>query len=249
LGATAAIGSLQDADFLTATFAGADAVYAMIPPNFSVPDPVAYYVGIGNNYARAIQQAGVKRVVHLSSYGAHLEKGTGIIVGSHRVENILNGLTGVGITHLRAGYFYYNIDRFAGMIKHLGMIASNYGENDTLLLVAPVDIAAVAAEEVTKIATGNNIRFVVSDERTANEVARVIGAAIGKPDLQWIISPDEQVLEGMRSHGVPDVIAKELIEMGNSVHSGELYGNDRPAGYGNVKLEDFAKEFAIVYGL
>ncbi len=33
LGAIAAIGSLKDADFLTTTFTGGDAVYCMIPPN------------------------------------------------------------------------------------------------------------------------------------------------------------------------------------------------------------------------
>lgn len=246
LGATAAIGSVQDLDFLTAAFTGADAVYAMIPPNFAVPDPVAYYVTIGTNYAKAIQQAGIKRVVHLSSYGAHLEKGTGIIVGSHQVENILNGLSNVAVTHLRAGYFYYNIYRFVDMIKYMGCIASNYGGNDPLLLVAPTDIAAAAAEELTAV-TGNNTRFVVSDERTANEVARVIGAAIGKPGLQWNVSPNEQVLEGMKAHGVPAIIANELIDLGNSIHSGVLYGEDRPAVYGKVKLEEFAKEFAAAF--
>jgi len=33
LGATAAIGSLEDVGFLTANFTGADAAYCMIPPN------------------------------------------------------------------------------------------------------------------------------------------------------------------------------------------------------------------------
>ena len=32
LGATAAIGSIEDVDFLTTTFSGADVVYTMIPP-------------------------------------------------------------------------------------------------------------------------------------------------------------------------------------------------------------------------
>ena len=35
IGAKAAIGSLQDAAFLTSIFNGSDVVYAMIPPNFS----------------------------------------------------------------------------------------------------------------------------------------------------------------------------------------------------------------------
>lgn len=51
LGADAAIGSLQDADFLASTFTGADAVFALIPPNFSVPDVIAYYRNTGQKYA------------------------------------------------------------------------------------------------------------------------------------------------------------------------------------------------------
>src|SRR5690348_16086027 len=79
LRARAAIGWLEDVDFLVQAFTGADAVYAMIPPNFTEPDFIGYCRRIANNYAQAILRAGIKRVVHLSSYGAHLEKGTGFI--------------------------------------------------------------------------------------------------------------------------------------------------------------------------
>ena len=38
LGAKAAIGSVQDVDFLKKAFAGADAVYTMSPPNYDTND-------------------------------------------------------------------------------------------------------------------------------------------------------------------------------------------------------------------
>src|SRR4051812_23993334 len=88
LGASAAIGSVEDVGFLTTTFTGADAVYCMVPPNNYFDhslDLVAYYQQIGRNYVQAIQQSNVKRVIHLSSIGAHLEKGTGLIVGHHYI--------------------------------------------------------------------------------------------------------------------------------------------------------------------
>src|ERR1700722_14744272 len=77
LGATAAIGNMEDVKFLTDTFTGADAVYCMTPPDSGSHDHLAYSRLLAANYARAIQQSGVKRVVHLSSYGAELDKGTG----------------------------------------------------------------------------------------------------------------------------------------------------------------------------
>src|SRR4051812_48581767 len=82
LGATAAIGSLENHDFLTNTFKGADAVYCMIPPAPDTePDKISYYGKVSSSYAKAIQQSGVKRVIHLSSFGAQLDRGTGIILG------------------------------------------------------------------------------------------------------------------------------------------------------------------------
>jgi hypothetical protein len=38
MGAKAAIGSVQDVEFLKKTFAGADAVYTMSPPNYNTND-------------------------------------------------------------------------------------------------------------------------------------------------------------------------------------------------------------------
>ncbi|UFH57069.1 NAD(P)H-binding protein [Spirosoma sp. KNUC1025] len=249
LGAIAAIGSLEDIDFLITTFSGADAVFTMVPPNFAEADQVAYYRRISANYVQAINQTGVKRLVNLSSYGAHLDKGTGYILGAHFAETILDKLTDVAITHLRAGYFYYNLFGFIDMIKGAGFIGTNYGGDDKMVLVAPVDIAAVAAEELIKPAGSETIRYVVSDELTASEVAHIIGNAIGKPDLQWVVLTNEQMRAGMEKRGLPPHVIDNFVELGGSLHSGALledYEQHKPT-LGHVKLDDFAKEFAAVY--
>lgn len=248
--ATAAIGSLEDVEFLVSAFTGADAIFAMVPPNFTEPDQIAYYRRIGSNYAHAIQHSGVKHVVHLSSYGAHLDKGTGFILGSYHTESILNELPDVSVTHLRPGYFYYNLYNFVDMIKEQGIIGVNYGGDDKVVMVAPADIAAAAAEEMTTPATGRKVRYVASDEHTANEIAHILGAAIGKPDLKWITFTNEQMQAGLEKRGVPAYIVSKLVELGASLHSGVLlqdYELHKPVVMGKVKLEDFAKEFAAAY--
>lgn len=249
IGAAAAIGSVEDVHFLTSAFTGADAVFVMIPPNFAASDPRKYYQNIGNAYATAIRQSGVKHIVHLSSWGADLDKGTGFIVGSHDVENILDALPNVAITHLRAGYFYYNLNNYIGMIKGQGIIGSNYGGEDKLVMAHPTDIAAAAAEEITIPTAGRKVRYVASDEHTPNEVAHILGAAIGKPDLQWITFNDTQVQEAMEKRGMPAHIAALSVELGASIHSGKLrqdYERYKPV-LGKIKLEDFANEFALAY--
>lgn len=250
LGATAAIGSLEDVDFLASTFTDADAVFAMIPPNYAEPDQVAYYRRIGSNYARAIKNSGVSHVVHLSSYGAHLAKGTGFILGSYHTESILNELSDVAVTHLRPGYFYYNLYSLVDMIKEQGIMGAIYGGDDKLVMVAPSDIAAVAAEELSTQAAGRNIRYVASDDRTASEVAHVIGAAIGKPNLQWLTFSQDQVKDALTKSGMPAPLVANFVELGASIHSGALredYDLHKPTVMGNVKLEEFAKEFAAAF--
>ena len=254
LGATAAIGSLEDADFLTVTFTGADAVYCMVPPNNYFDhnlDLLAYYRSLGNNYAQAIQQSGVKRVVNLSTIGAHLEKGSGILLGAHHVQNILNQLpSGIAITHMRPTSFFYNLYGYAEMIKTGGIIAANYGGEDVIPWVSPIDIAAAIAEEMATPLTGRKVRYVASEELTGNETASILGAAIGKPDLKWILISNEQTLTGLEGIGMNKQIAAGLVEMYASLHSGLLsedYYRNRPAVMGKVKLVDFAKEFAAVF--
>lgn len=250
LGAAAAIGSLEDGHFLSSAVAGADALFAMIPPAFGEPDQIAYYSRLGNRYAGAIRQSGVKHVVHLSSYGADLDKGTGFILGSYNVEAILNGLPNVAVTHLRALYFYYNLYHFTGMIKSAGFMGSNYGGDDRVVLVDPKDIAAAAADELTAPATGRNVRYVASDESTATEIARVLGAAIGKPELTWVTFTNEQTLQALEQNGMPKHAAAMLVELNAAIHSGILfvdYDKNKPSVMGGVKLEDFAKEFAAAF--
>ena len=247
LGARAAIGKLEDTDFLTSAFNEADAVYCMVPPNHAAPDLLAYYGKLGECYVEAIRRSAVKRVVDLSSYGAHLESGTGIIVGAYRNEQLLNTLKGVSITHLRPGYFYYNLYAFIPMIRNAGFIAANYGDSDRMVLVSPVDIAEVAAEELVKFVDGVTVRYVVSDERTADEIARVLGIAIGMQDLRWKTISSEQMQQGLEAAGMSGSFAALYVELSGAIHSGKMqedYYKHKPATMGKVRIEDFAKEFA-----
>ncbi len=222
----------------------------MIPPNFGAPDQIAYYRSVGSAYATAIAASGVKRVVHLSSYGAHLEKGTGFIVGSHHTESILNELEDVAITCLRPGYFYTNLYSYVGMVKNAGFFGANYAGDDKLILVHPSDIAVAAAEELTLSTIGKNIRYIASDEHTASEVAQIIGAAIGKPDLKWLTLTNEQMASGLEKAGLPAHVVANLVELGEATHRGVLkedYELHKPTVLGKIKLEAFAEEFAAAF--
>jgi len=256
LGATAAIGSIMDVQFLTSAFKGADAVYIMLPPPPSLHDGrdpnfdvMAVLTKMANNYIEAIQKAGVKRVVHLSSIGAHMEKDSGIIVWAYNGEQMLNKLQNVDITFMRPVGFYYNLLSFIPAIKNMGMIASNYGGDDIIPWVSPIDIAAAIALEIVTPLSGRKVLYVASEELSCNEVATILGTAIGKPDLKWVIITDEQLLMGLEQAGLPKQFAAGLVEMNASQHNGKLFEDyylNKPT-LGKVKLKEWATEFAAVY--
>ena len=252
--ASAAIGSLHDVEFLTETFKGADAVYTMVPPgNYMDPnlDLLTYYIGLGNNYAQAILSANVKRVVNLSTIGGNLAEGNGILAGAHQVESILNALPAdVAITHMRPNSFYYNLLGYIPMIKSIGFIAANYGGEDIIPWVSPIDIAAAIAEELTTPFEGRKARSVASEDLSGNDTASILGKAIGKPDLKWTVISDEETLNGLVAIGMNPAIAAGLVEMYAGLHSGLLaqdYYQNKPAVMGKVKMTDYAKEFAAAF--
>lgn len=252
LGATAAIGTLEDIDFLATAFKGADAVYTMIPPNNFFDHSLelkSYYGRIAINYVQAIEKSGVKRVVHLSSIGAHLDKESGIILAHHNAESIFDKLSNVGITFMRPTAFYYNLNSFVNVIKNTGNIMSNYGADDKIVWVSPIDIASAIVDEMDTSIIGRKIRYVASDELTCNEVAAILGAAIGKPEMKWLLVTDEQTQSGLEKIGINPSIAAGLAEMNASMHNGKLfedYYKNKPV-LGKVKLTDFAMEFATAF--
>ena len=253
LGGIPAIGTLQDTNFLATSFQGAEVVYTMAPPaNYFDHDLdlLGYYQELGHSFAEAIKQAEIKRIVNMSSIGAHLDNSNGILLGTYHVETILNSLPEeVAITHLRPTEIYYNLFSFIDLIKNQGIMAGNVDESDLNVWVSPQDIAACVAEEISNVSQGKKVRYVASDELTYEEVASTLGSAIGMPDLKWIMISDDQLLESLESAGMQPAIAKGMVEMYAAIHSGLLYEDyqrHKPT-FGQVKMKDFAQEFATVY--
>lgn len=250
MGAKAAIGKVQDVAFLTETFKSADAVFTLVPPMFVSTDWKGHIHQVGKNFAVAVKAAGVKKVVNLSSIGAHMAEGCGPVSGIHFAEQEFNALEGIDVKHLRPGYFYTNFLNDIGMIKHAGIYGNNFGVDAKVVMTHPNDIAKVAAEELLDLHfTGKSVQYIASDERTSLEIAKVLGAAIGKPELPYVAFSDEQYLDGGVKAGLPEEMARNFTEMGTAIRSGEMISDfeKHKVIQGKTKLEDFAKEFAVAY--
>jgi len=263
MGAKAAIGSIADASFLENTFEGSDAVFAMIPLDSTQEDLGVYMRQMAHNYVEAIRASKIKRVVILSGWAADL-------IEAENIEHIFGELD-VSITFLRPAIFYTNfyqsmeLIRGKGLMGKLlalryygisslwngktGLLMGNYGGEDRVVFVAPEDIAIVAAEELIQLPDQRSIRYVGSEEMTCNEAAKIIGNAIGKPWLKWVLLSDKKMMQGFKMAKMPEKLASILTNMQAAIHSGKALENFHKNGakMGHVKLSQFAAEFAQVY--
>lgn len=253
MGAIPAIGSIEDSKFLETAFNGADLCYLMEPPpNFfdKERDNETYHQQIAQNYVQAVEKSGVKRLIQLSSIGAHRPDGVGMLSYHHLVEKVLDTLKNdVNITFMRPVGFYYNLYSFIPAIKANSTIEANYGGDQKEPWVSPVDIAAAIAREVQMPAEGRKVTYVASDEISCNEIAQILGEAIGMPALKWVQKDDAAQLRKMIDIGINPVLAKGLVEMNTSRGNGVLYEDyyKNPPELGQIKMKDFAKEFAVAF--
>jgi len=256
LGAVAAIGTIQNVEFLTETFKDADAVYLLeawegIGSLFDKDiDFLAEFKKIAQNYVTAVQQSGVKKIIHLSSIGAHSDQGTGSLLVHYNVEQILQTLPDdVSIKFMRPVGFFSNMYRWLPTIQSQGKIIQSYGGDRKEPWVSPNDIAATIADEMENPFIGRTVHYIASDEVSPDEIAFALGKAIGKPDLEWKVIPGEELLDQMLSIGINEWIAKGMVAMQKAQGDGSLYEDfyaSQPK-FGKVKLADFAKEFAQTY--
>ncbi|MBC7889986.1 MAG: NAD(P)H-binding protein [Ferruginibacter sp.] len=250
-GAKSAIGSVEDGSFLNAAFSGADAVYLMIPPNYSVENWRHYQNTVARNYIAAITSNNIKHVVALSSVGAHMGNGAGPVDGLADFEALLFQLKEVNVKILRPSYFMYNLFGMIPLMKQMNIMGANFGgTGEKLALVHTNDIAAVAAEELLALNfTGHSKRYIAGDERATDEIAQILSAAANTTAVPWVVFSDEESLEGMKQTGLAETFAEGFTTMGKAIREGKMqedYWVNHPT-LSSIKLEEFAKEFAIAF--
>ena len=250
-GAEAAVGDAADPAFLTSAFRGATAVFALIPPNYAAPNFRAFYNQIGNSIAKAIQDSGVKDVVFLSSIGAELPDKTGVIKGLHDVEQKLNQIDGVNVLHLRPTYFMENLFSNIGLIKNMGITGGDLKPDVSFAMIATQDIATVAADKLTARGFTGKTALELLGERdlSMNDVTRVLGSKIGKPDLNYVQFSQEDARKGMMDFGMSANVADELLELGEAINTGLIAVGVSRDGENTTgtSIEEFAEKFAQAY--
>jgi uncharacterized protein YbjT (DUF2867 family) len=254
-GATPHAGSLTDAAFLTQALCGVEAAFVLTPPNLTVPDGLAFDEQVGESVAQALRVNRVARVVHLSSLGAERgpdpAAGTGYIRSLSRQEARYNALAGVQVLHLRCGYFMENLLDDIPVIQQTGRLSSLLRPDLAVPFLATRDVANHAAALLTQgFPAGEPVQELVGPHAyLLSRVAAVLGAAIGRPDLQYAPVPAAEVELGLLRHGISPSMTQLLLGMLAGMNAERLLVHPAPGAHrAATTLEEFARDvFAPAY--
>jgi uncharacterized protein YbjT (DUF2867 family) len=252
-GAELFTGDTTDAELLTRAFTDADAVYAMIPFDAGAPDYTASQVQHATAIAGALRNAKVPNAVLLSSVGAHLPEGAGVVQGLQKTEVLFNTIENLNAMYLRAGYFMENTLSQVGAIKYMGIMASPVLGDLKIPMVATADIAVVALRYLLSLDFKGKQHDYILGQRdvTYNEVAAVYGEAIGKPDLKYQTVSYEDARNSMMQMGMGASVTDKLNEFVKAMNEGRALGDAKrtPANSTPTSIEDFAVTFKAVFGM
>lgn len=224
VGAEPWIGTVDSARSMAEAFRGADAAFAMIPPDYGHPDPAARAKAVAEALAAGAQVARVRHVVTLSSIGAHLPSGVGPVNGLRGLEARFNQVPGLNVLHLRPSYFMENLLNAIGVIESMHTNGGALKAELSMPLIATKDIAAVAAAVLTKPTfTGQAVRELLGPRHyTHREASLIIGDAIQMPGLGYMEFSYDDTRKALRSYGFSEACANEFIEMYDALNTGHM---------------------------
>ena len=150
---------------------------------------------------------------------------------------------------LRAGYFMENLLPQAGVIKSIGSMAGPVKEDLPLPMIATRDIGTFAAEALLRLNfVGKSTRELQGPrDVTYTEVAKIVGAAIGKPDLAYQLVPAPKLKPVLMQMGMSSNMADLLLEMADALNSGHMKMLEprSPANTTPTTLETFIAEIFL----
>lgn len=244
-------GDAADAPFLTRAFRGADAVYTLLPTDRRSPDYLARQREEGEAIVEAIRTSGIRHVVFLSSLGADLDEGTGLIAGLHAQEARLATLPGVNVFLLRPVSFFENFYDQLPLVRQQGIVADSVAPDLPHPMVATRDIAEVAARALrARDWTGTVVRELAGPrDLTHAEATRILGARIGRPDLAYVQLSYEEMARALVEAGASESFARLYAEMTRAFNEGRVAARvaRTPDTTTPTRFEDFATDFAQAY--
>jgi uncharacterized protein YbjT (DUF2867 family) len=224
-----------------AALAGADAVFLLTP--FS-DKQVAY----GKRLVALAKEAKVKRIVKLSAQGCDVEPGIQLGRWHREVERAIEA-SGVPYTFLRSANFMNNFVGYYPPDKQ-GTIYLPWGQAKIAFIDAR-DVGEIAARALTEPGHENKVyTLTASDPITAEEAARAIATATGRP-VKYIDVPETAARSAMSGMGAPGWMVDAMMELNAVDKAGYAAGTTKDAetvlGRKPRTFDEFARDNASAW--
>ena len=208
-------GSHGDIDVVDRAFAGADAVFWLVPPDPHADSVEAAYVDFTRPACDAFKRHGVQRVVGISALG----RGTavaghaGLVTASLAMDDLIAG-SGVSYRALTLPSFMDNVARQAEAIRNQGMFFTPISGDRKLPTCATRDIAATAARlllDGSWDGTGH-VAVLGPEDLSFNDMAQIMSEVIGKP-VRYQQVPAQALQVRLTGAGMSDAMARGMVDM------------------------------------
>jgi uncharacterized protein YbjT (DUF2867 family) len=208
-------GSHGDADVVNKAFAGADAVFWLVPPDPHADSVEAAFVDFSRPACEAFASQGIKRVVGVSALG----RGTpwaanaGLVTASLATDDLIAS-TGVSYRALTMPSFMDNLLRQVEAIKRQGMFFSPISGDRKLPSCATRDIAAVAAKLLLDPSWSGqgSVPVLGPEDLSFNDMAQIMSQVLGRP-VRFQQIPGDILKARLTGSGMSEAMARGMVEM------------------------------------
>ncbi|WP_344118589.1 NAD(P)H-binding protein [Streptomyces blastmyceticus] len=208
-------GSHSDAEVVDRAFAGADAVFWLVPSNTQAPSLDAMYSGFTRAAAEAFTTHGVGHVVGVSALG----RGTpvagraGHVTASLAMDDLIAS-TSVAYRALANPTFFDNLLWQVASIRDDGVFTGTLATDRKAPTAATRDIAAAAAELLLdRTWTGSGeVPVLGPEDLSPTDLARIMSEVLGRPIRYERQTLDESRAE-LAGHGMGDAIVQGYADM------------------------------------
>ena len=206
-------GSHRDPEVVTRAFAGADAVFWLVPADPRAPSVEAAYVDFARPACEALRTQGVKRVVGISALGRGLGLNAGHVSASLAMDDLIAS-TGVSFRALTMPSFMDNLLRQVEPIRSEGMFSSPIAADLKAPTCATRDIAAVAARWLLDDSwTGQeSVAVLGPEDLSQNDMAQISSEVLGRP-VRYEQIPGEAFKDQLTRFGMSDAMAQAMLDM------------------------------------
>lgn len=206
-------GSHGDPDIVNQAFAGADAVFWLVPPDPRCDSLEAAYVDFSRPACDAFRTQGVKRVVGVSALGRGIATNAGLVSASLAMDDLIAS-TGVSYRALTMPSFMDNIVWQAEAIKTKGTFFSPISGDRKLPTCATRDIAAAAIGQLTDSSWSGvgSVPVLGPEDLSFNDMARIMSAVLGRP-IRFQQTTFDDFKATLKNQGGSEAFAQGMVNM------------------------------------